>query len=332
MLNKSELHHVCNLDQYSFGRYGDVTWLEEHMGFYVHIDRGSDVLGVAHLDTVQQAKNFRVSKGKVYSPRLDDRLGVYVMLKLLPSLGVKTDILLTTNEEIGKSTALHYSPKKDYNWMYSFDRAGDDVVMYQYYTNEYAELLEEHGFNDVGYGTYSDLSDLDHLGVMGMNVGVGYELYHSVKSYAYLNVLKKNVMRFKSFYDSHKDVHHPHDGQRYSGKYRLLDSEWTKYNSEWSMDDWDDTTGKWVEQDSIVPHCTGCGRNIENDDVEVEAVETYGYCTKCLSELTSAMSCFTCSKDCGKNKYDRFSWIETGECEECAYDKLMNDGARSRFS
>ena len=78
------------------------------------IDRGESVLGVAHLDHVQQAKHFRVEPREedlvVYNPRLDNRLGVYLLLDLLPELGLGFDVLLTMDEEIGESTASKFAP------------------------------------------------------------------------------------------------------------------------------------------------------------------------------------------------------------------------------
>lgn len=309
VVNKKELHKICNLEQSAFSRYGDVM-PTAHGGFYIHIDNGSQVLGVAHLDTVQTARNFRISKGKVHSPRLDDRLGVYIMLSLLPSMGVKTDILLTTDEEMGMSTAEHFVSDKQYNWMYSFDRAGADVVMYQYFKDEYAELLYAYGFSDIGYGSYSDLCELGHLGAMGINIGTGYENYHSKSAYAKINIVKKNVGKFVDFYHDAKDIHFEHK--------QLFDTyKWGGYGQY-----------KYVENywDGVY-WCTVCGLAKVNEPMEQKSIEYYNMCTECLDKTGDGMYCFSCLKDCGKEKYDKFSWVDTGLCEGCAYEEKMRENS-----
>ncbi|MCP6726064.1 hypothetical protein NL526_28810, partial [Klebsiella pneumoniae] len=67
----------------------------------------------------------------------DDRLGLYYIMEILPSLGINVDVLLTTDEEIGQSSASEFKKAegKQYNWMFMFDRHGyGNVVMYQYET------------------------------------------------------------------------------------------------------------------------------------------------------------------------------------------------------
>jgi hypothetical protein len=131
-------------------------------GPYYFRDNGASVLGVAHLDTVLNAKPMREGK-YVIAPQLDDRLGVWILLDLLPSLGVNLDILLTTGEESGNTTAYYFDSIRPYNWIVEFDRAGSDVVMYQYDCDEYADLLGSYGFR-VGFGSFSDICAMDHLG------------------------------------------------------------------------------------------------------------------------------------------------------------------------
>jgi hypothetical protein len=103
---------------------------------YFYKDNGSNTLAVAHLDTVQKRGWCELTQLShdtlVFSPKLDDRLGAYVILELLPKLGINVDVLLTTDEESSNSTAMEFKTQKQYNWMVEFDRAGRDAVLYQY--------------------------------------------------------------------------------------------------------------------------------------------------------------------------------------------------------
>lgn len=182
--------------------------------YYFFKDNGSNVLAVAHLDTVQKkgwCEAVRLPHDTfIFSPKLDDRLGAYVILELLPKLGVNCDILLTTDEEQGASTASEFETTKQYNWIVEFDRMGSDVVLYQYEAHKITDALEDQGFK-IGQGSYSDIRDLVHLNCKAFNVGVGYENYHSEDCYARLRVLLLNVTRFVKFYLKHKDTRFEHE-------------------------------------------------------------------------------------------------------------------------
>lgn len=174
--------------------------------FYAYLDNGSDVLAVAHLDTVglahERACHFLDTEGGtvVYSRALDDRLGAYIILELLPKLGIKHDILLTVGEEQGRSTAQHFWPDKDYNSMIEFDRGGTDVVMYQYEDDEIADLVRQSGAR-VGDGIFSDISYMEHLGIKGFNWGVGYQDYHYPRAHAYLDDTFSMVAKYLRFHE-----------------------------------------------------------------------------------------------------------------------------------
>jgi hypothetical protein len=208
---------ICMADESYFEKYGSEYKKDGGKGkfaFYCK-DTVSDVLGIAHMDSVQKGKDFGVAKymsGKelVMSPTLDDRLGVYVIAELLPKLGIKTDILLTTDEESGNSTAKHFETDKKYKWMFQFDRAGDDVVMYQYDTPELRTKLTDAGFKCAS-GSASDICKLGDLGCSGMNFGVGYQDYHWERAYADLNVLFDQIAKFVKFYKTNHKTHLVYD-------------------------------------------------------------------------------------------------------------------------
>ena len=229
------LAHICTTDDFSL--YANKTDLPGFERFYWYQDNGSDVLAVAHLDHVQDDGTCQVidtAAGPLaVSGALDDRLGAYVILELLPALGIRCDILLTTDEEIGRSTAHEFaedftggSGGKQYHWIIQFDRGGTDVVMYQYETGEYAAMVEEAGAR-VGIGSYSDIADLEALGCAAYNWGVGYEDYHSPRAHAWLNDTFRMVARFEQFYEANASTFLPHE------PYRQDDDSWLTYGLDW---------------------------------------------------------------------------------------------------
>lgn len=211
-MNKDDL-----LEQLSFGDclvlpeesrvWKDIADKVEHTPdgpFYFLEGRGNErlpILGIAHLDCVMYTKA-RVRDGVVYSPTLDDRLGVWILLKYFLPLGV--DILLTTGEEKCNSTAYWFRPDRDYNWIFGLDRAGIDCVIYQYYNEQFMCALNGSGW-ELGEGTFSDISFMQSLGIMAVNFGIGYYFEHTEGCYAEINVIRQQiqkVVRFVRMYHS----------------------------------------------------------------------------------------------------------------------------------
>ena len=205
-------------------------------GDYVYRDNGANILAVAHLDTVQpQPRHFGYEKDKpdiVYNAQLDDRLGAWTILDVLPSLGIGVDVLLTEGEEYCCSTAKHFDSKKEYNWIVEFDRSGTDVVLYDYETPELVDLLEVQG-NTVGRGSYSDISEMQHLGVAGFNWGVGYYNNHFPRANYKVSEYTEAIKRFVEFYKTYADTRFEHSATYYSdagyrGNYKMSrdEEEW----------------------------------------------------------------------------------------------------------
>ena len=206
-------------------------------------DNGSNVLGVVHVDTVADTgwwkgglfdrhKNTRAkkygfgSKTCIKSIALDDRLGLYILTKLLPSMNVNIDWLLTDNEEVGGSTAYDFVPEKEYNWICGFDRRDLDVVMYQYHDDTWRKPLQKVGMS-LARGTYSDITELGYLGVTGFNWGVGYHSEHSSKCYAWRGSIARSANAFASFYEEYRDVNMPYDEPE-----RIVDSFYDPWTTE----------------------------------------------------------------------------------------------------
>jgi hypothetical protein len=235
--NRDDLKRICEMGEREFAAAYDMETVKVHQraphDVYYFKDNGADVLAVAHLDTVvgswQRECNFLDTQGGtvVYSGALDDRLGAYIILELLPKLGITYDILLTVGEESGLSTAAFFDAPKDYNYLIEFDRGGTDVVMYQYEDSHVIELVEASGAR-VAEGIFSDISYLEHLERKAFNWGVGYRDYHGVRSHAYLDDTFSMVRKYLKFHVMNADTPLPHDRKRFKPWWedsRLLDEE-----------------------------------------------------------------------------------------------------------
>ena len=176
------------------------------------IDNGGSVLAIAHLDSVLRYEHFyyvEIGKSRrILSTVADDRLGVYTITKLLPSMGLKFDILLTTDEETGRSTAAHFSTAKKYNWMFMFDRRGEDAVTYMYDSKDWKAALEV-DFK-LGNGSASCISKMEGLGVSAVNIGGGYHDEHQELCYIDIDEWSRQVARFAKFFHRNKAVAFPH--------------------------------------------------------------------------------------------------------------------------
>lgn len=271
-------------------------------GKYWFQDNGANILAVAHLDSVQEFKHFHEMKlshkHRIYCPVLDDRLGVYIILYLLPKLNLKYDILLTTDEEIGRSTASNFTTEKQYNWIFEFDRKGGDVVMYDYETPEIKENLEKVGWK-VGKGSYTDISELQFLECKAFNFGTGYEDYHSLDAYVDLKVMAECVQKFFLFYNKFKDVHLPH--KEVEKVYSFNRHSWKNTSGYYYGEDWED--------DYKCPKCHGAGWI---GGVKCTTCDGDGWVwetKKKIVTLPSTTKCIACG-DTGKNS-------KGGECLIC---------------
>ena len=180
---------------------------------YIRTHPDSKVLAVGHTDYVMFTDEPQISmdQSKIKAPQLDDRLGCWVILSLLPFNIPKDkpyDILLTDCEECGKSTGVLFNPPegKQYNWMFQFDRRGTEVVMYDYETKDLKALVEKYGFK-VGNGSFTDIAVMDQLGCAGFNVGTAYYSEHSKECHGNMPELIQQVARWKKFYSEQYDTH-----------------------------------------------------------------------------------------------------------------------------
>lgn len=242
MIDYVKLKERCNAEIEDFFNEGEVK--QTVNGVYIYKDNGASILAVAHLDMVNELKHFIIAgEGKVtvdksiitvrpksnngtvvLSTALDDRLGAYLILDLLPQLGMKYDILLTEGEESGRSTAQYFEPPKGkkYRWMFSFDRSGTDVVMYEYETDKAVDRLRGVGF-DVGIGSFSDICYLDHLKCTGFNFGTAYYANHAVHSHFIPEELEMMIKKFQKFWNKYRQMGMPWTRSQYRSKW------WRRY-------------------------------------------------------------------------------------------------------
>ena len=180
----------------------------------IYKDNGAKVLGVAHLDYVYFCPPVYEGTLVKNCPQLDDRLGVWVLMFLLPEWypDFKFDLLLCDSEEIGQSTGQHHPKLQDkigwYNWGFEFDRAGTDLVTYDYGDTEWDKCVE--AIAPIGMGAFSDISYLEFLGCKMMNVGVGYHKQHTQDCFADLNNTVMMVNSFARWAFEHYGTKFPH--------------------------------------------------------------------------------------------------------------------------
>lgn len=273
------LKRVCEASENSFEILYDMERVEVQQqkpdNFYLFKDNGSSILAVAHLDTVGLA-NSRLAQmveteggAVVYSRALDDRLGAYVLAELLPAMGLTFDLLLTVGEESGASTAAFFDPAehhdREYNWIIEFDRGGTDVVLYQYEDEELADRVEATGA-DVEQGIFSDISEMEHVGVKAMNWGVGYRDYHGPRSHVWLDDMFMMVGYFLDFHDTWQDTVMPHEpSPRFGYPQWGSSGAWTNENPF----DWDE------------PECEALHWNVGPCSDEAQGVVVDGDMTLC---------------------------------------------------
>jgi len=243
--------------------------------WYAFQDNGSKVLAVAHCDFVGKDSRFSAALGVgdetlVFSPQLDDRLGVYTILDLLPSLGIKMDVLLTDHEESAGSTAQWFKAEKEYNWIVGFDRRGTDAVTYEY--RGFDEQVCKHF--DVGWGTFSDISVLEHLGVKGVNVGVGYHGEHTPRCFFVVEEYLAQIVRFVRFYQDNKNKRFEHEGtwcSQYRDGWRGSSSPGTKMVDDEVLQCPSCGCWFWEEETTFTAtniSCPDCGREHQRAELE----------------------------------------------------------------
>ncbi len=347
-LQSKDMKRIFNMPFEDFAQYGEILEFEvTKKGYsnfykgamkyvpdytekrrYIFKDNGSKVLAVAHLDTVHGSDKFTrvaaLGQDFVLSTKLDDRLGAYIILEVLPKMGIVCDWLLTEGEESCSSTASLFVPTKEYNWAFEFDRGGTDTVLYQYDDKETAKLVTDYGW-DAGWGTYSDIADLD-IGVKCFNFGTGYYNNHSKKSYANLNETRESIEKFARFYQDLKDKRLPHEYVPYEryvyggmnwelDGFRLPTLEGDKFDQCSVCQLWFDTNAL------IEGMCEECASYVYDDLPRKKGV-WYIHCTECGSPYDADKDVDGTCPDCAGWVKQRDMYID---CPNCNYPILREE-------
>lgn len=213
--SSKKCEEICGKPEKEFSEIKGMQKITVSGRYYFFQDNGADILAVGHLDSVQPYTHFCDDKSVIFCPTLDDRLGVYIILDMLPKLGVNVDVLLCTDEEKGASTAALFTTKKKYKWLVEFDRMGEDVALYQYDDDKgpWNTALQKAGFK-TARGSYSDIAYLENLGVKAFNVGIGYKEYHTFTSHAFKDVMFRQIKRFLAFYEENRNIEYKHEKKK----------------------------------------------------------------------------------------------------------------------
>ncbi len=230
-----ELRKCCLADDNGFDHLGTVIPNSNgNNNVFIKNQFGNDapVLAIAHIDTAvfgeADRNKFLYSKEKqmVVCGSLDDRLGIWALTQKLPKfIGHRGyDILLTTGEESGRSSAKDFSVEAEkYNWIFELDRRGCDAVHYGFTSKPWLTALTDYGW-DMSEGSFSDISMLEHGTVSAVNFGIGYNNAHSENCYAFMEQVTTQLMRVAAFYRMY-------DGSRFKHTYKAPSP--TKWNDDY---------------------------------------------------------------------------------------------------
>lgn len=228
-----EIKSYCNASIKSFDKLGIVHKGSVFIPGIPDDDNKPRVLAVGHLDCY--SGGYFDHGTSIFAPMLDDRLGVWSICRKLPTLvgGRYYDILLTTGEESGMSSAKDFVDQADgYNWIFELDRHGSDAVHYGFMDKEWIGVLEDDGW-DMSSGSFSDICEFEDGLVCAVNFGIGYQREHTLECFVRINQLANQLSRVASFYKMYKDRRFTHT------PYKLPTS---KFDKRWyAYDNWDET-------------------------------------------------------------------------------------------
>lgn len=315
MINIKTLKAYCKreIDEY-------FTIAGETENQYIYIDNDAPVLGIAHLDFIPNSPHFETAALDglyIFNSRLDDRLGVYLLLETLPLLvNYPYDILLTTGEETGRSTAREFKPQKDYNWTFELDRAGLDAVTYGLDNKEFKKHIRKAGFK-INYGTYTDIRDLAGKECR-VNFGIGYHQQHTNLCHAKLKDILKAIRRIAEFYNAHYNDAYERDVIKVYTPYRSdYSSRFNNYNY---WDNYSDT-------------CDLCYKILKYN--QIKHLDGLYLCKDCYDAMIDADTSPEKEADtvlnwcdnCGKHLEVTDGWHinDAVLCDECAQVLALND-------
>ena len=284
---------------------------------YWHItnDKRKNYLLVAHIDTVQVPKFKGVYGNKIYAQGLDDRLGVAMAFKLWRERS-DCDVLITDDEEIGKSTAglVSLAELEGYNCIIELDRAGNDFVSYGLADDDLLDAFEFYA--KKGWGSFSDICSFNERPCGCINVGIGYERAHSLDSYADLEDVNNAFINLNEFMNKHNGVHFKEcEKPTYYSNYRTS----RPYTPYVPTGYWDKEQHKWiayVEETKPVP------KSLAKPDALDPLCESCG-CDLCTLEEQYSQMCKACVQGMFGEDWESV-WPGQDEIDDWVYEAYEN--------
>ncbi|TLG71177.1 M28 family peptidase [Culicoidibacter larvae] len=193
----------------------EASYIKE--GFYqFYHNPGSQVVLVAHLDTIHQELPTKIFQGagNTFSAKegigADDRNGVIATVELfrrsVDSGKPVPSIIFTYGEELGGIGVRKLAEDRELvgllkqkHLFIEFDRRGaHDFVTYNNKNKELYQVLTDVGFKEAR-GSYTDIVTLaDATGVMGVNISAGYYNAHTKQELSNFDELFFNIDRIET--------------------------------------------------------------------------------------------------------------------------------------
>jgi len=279
---------------------------------YWHLKQGGTVCIMAHVDTVKTPTIPRHYNGTIWAKGLDDRLGVYLAMKLFGERD-DVDVIITDDEEIGQSTAdmLTKEDLEQYNSILELDRDGNDFV---HYGCAESDLINAYSiYAEEGLGSYSDIASItDEARQCGcINIGIGYKNAHGDDSYVKIDDLAKSWRNINTFIDIYHNV-----------KFKKADKN--EYDWDYSYNSTKYGHNNYIpgKKDAILDlkYCDYCGHDFYSHEM-ADLGDGQFCCEDCFNTMTNLkeegeeVSYQRCS-ECGLElmKYEE----KEGKCEYCA--------------
>ncbi len=167
------------------------------------------VLLLAHYDIVpKHAPNYIFNENGILSSRTglgaDDRAGMYAIFEIIREH--RCHVLFCGGEELGGVGSSRFVsdlgsgclPQFEVNYCIQLDRRGqNDAVYYRGQNADFEEFVNGFGWQTAA-GSFTDICNVcPALGVMGVNLSIGYQNEHTVRETLDTAVLYRNIERVK---------------------------------------------------------------------------------------------------------------------------------------
>lgn len=191
-------------------------------GSYLWIHGDVNIAITAHVDTVDSwatnvvtkrlkttNENGRTKLTAVDNSRFptilggDDRVGVYLLWKILTETAMRPHILLFDGEESGGVGSLNFIKDHKtvpFNYIFSMDMPGKNKFMwYSYQSKQLIPYMENKGFFNDGAGIFTDIYHLcrEYCNLQGVVMTVGYYKQHTHKEYIILEDVEHSFNQLK---------------------------------------------------------------------------------------------------------------------------------------